>query len=50
MPQKAAGMRIDPPVSVPMAAGTIPAATADALPPLDPPGLHAEFNGFRTCP
>ena len=35
MPQKAAGHRIEPPVSVPSAIGTIPAAMAAALPPED---------------
>ena len=35
-PQNAAGIRIDPPVSVPIANGTMPAATAAADPPLDP--------------
>ncbi len=33
MPDRAAGCRIDPPVSVPVAAGTRRAATADAEPP-----------------
>jgi len=32
-----AGMRIDPPPSLACAIGTIPAATAAAEPPLDPP-------------
>jgi len=31
---------MDPPVSVPSAAGTSPAATAAADPPLDPPGIR----------
>ena len=38
MPQNAAGWRIDPPVSVPVAAGTRPAATAAAEPPDEPTG------------
>ena len=38
MPQAAAGMRIDPPVSVPIVASAMPAATLAADPPLDPPG------------
>ncbi len=38
MPQAAAGMRIEPPVSVPMVASAMPAATLAADPPLDPPG------------
>lgn len=39
-PQLAAGMRIDPPPSLPCAIGTMPAATAAAAPPLEPPGLR----------
>jgi hypothetical protein len=38
-PQWEAGMRIEPPPSVPYASGTIPAATHAAEPPLEPPGL-----------
>ena len=40
MPAKAAGWRIEPPVSVPVAPGAIPAATAAAEPPDDPPGVR----------
>ena len=36
---KAAGWRIEPPVSVPVAPGAIRAATAAELPPDDPPGV-----------
>jgi hypothetical protein len=39
MPVKAAGNRIDPPVSLPMAKGTALAATA-AAGPLDDPSVH----------
>ena len=38
MPQAAAGMRIDPPVSVPTVPSDMPVAIAIAEPPLDPPG------------
>ena len=38
VPQHAEGMRSDPAVSVPVAAGVIRAASAAAEPPLDPPG------------
>ena len=38
-PQNDAGFRSDPPVSVPSAASTSPAATATADPPLEPPGI-----------
>ena len=37
-PQHAAGTRIDPPPSLAPAHGTMPAATAAADPPDDPPG------------
>ena len=46
-PQALAGMRIDPPPSLPWASGTIPAATAAALPPLDPPVECPVFHGLR---
>ena len=38
MPQKAAGWRIEPPVSVPIAPALTRAATAAAEPPDEPPG------------
>ena len=41
MPVKAAGWRIEPPVSVPVAPGAIRAATAAELPPDEPPGVSA---------
>ncbi len=50
IPQKADGMRTDPPVSVPRASGTIPAATATALPLLEPPAIRARSCGLRTGP
>ncbi len=40
MPQKAAGTRTEPPVSVPSASGTAPPATADAEPLDEPPGMR----------
>jgi hypothetical protein len=39
-PQKAAGMRQEPPVSVPTAARAMPAATETAAPADDPPGMR----------
>ena len=39
-PQAAAGMRTEPPPSLPGAKGTSPAATAAALPPEEPPELR----------
>src|SRR6476661_3391336 len=50
MPQSAAGWRIEPPVSVPIAHGARPAATAAALPPLEPPGTRFVSHGFLTGP
>ena len=41
-PQKPHGMRIEPPPSVPSASGTMPAASAAALPPLEPPARALE--------
>ena len=49
-PQNAAGMRADPPPSVPMWSGPINAAVAAAAPPLDPPGTWSGFHGFRVGP
>ena len=49
-PEKLPGMRTDPPASVPMAALPIPAASAAADPPLDPPGVMARFHGLRVMP
>src|SRR5467141_3106611 len=48
-PQKAAGIRNDPSVSEPVAAGTMRAASAAALPPLDPPVMRAVSQGFPHC-
>ncbi len=50
MPQQAEGIRIDPAVSVPTESSTMPAATAAAEPPLDPPGLRDGAAGFTTRP
>src|SRR6187455_1831889 len=50
MPQSAAGWRIEPPVSDPSASGAIPAATATADPPLDPPGMRSTAQGLRVGP
>lgn len=49
-PQKCAGWRMLPPVSLPSAAAHCPAATAAALPPLLPPGTRPASQGLRvTC-
>src|SRR5215475_4264772 len=47
MPVKAAGWRIEPPVSVPTAPRQIPAATAAAEPPDEPPGTSGAFESCR---
>ena len=49
-PQFAAGMRIEPMPSEPVAAAHSPAATAAALPPLDPPALRSVSHGLRVMP
>src|SRR5437867_8586844 len=49
-PQNAAGWRTDPPVSVPSARSTAPAATAAAEPPEEPPGTRAGSIGFFEGP
>ncbi len=43
-------MRIEPAPSEPIAAGTTPAATAAAAPPLEPPGVWSVFQGLRVAP
>ena len=49
-PQQPAGMRIDPPPSLPWAMGTMPAATAAAEPPEDPPLERPVSHGLRVGP
>ena len=49
-PQHEAGMRMLPPPSEALANGTIPAATAAAAPPLEPPGTRSSATGLRTGP
>src|SRR5690349_14559709 len=49
-PESAAGWRIEPPVSVPVAAGTSRAATDAADPPELPPGTYRVSQGLRTGP
>jgi hypothetical protein len=50
VPQRAAGTRTDPPVSVPRAIGTIPPATAAPEPPEEPPQEVSGSHGLRTGP
>ena len=49
-PQNAAGIRIEPPPSVPMATGPAPAATVAPDPALEPPGFRAGSQGLRVTP
>src|ERR1700733_9002369 len=44
-PQTLAGILIDPPPSLPCAAGASPAATAAPAPPLDPPADRLRSQG-----
>ena len=37
---QAAGLRSEPPMSLPSATGSIPSASATAVPPLEPPQLR----------
>ena len=48
--QKLAGLRSDPPRSLPSANGTIPEASATAAPPLLPPQVFDISYGFRVAP
>src|SRR6266542_250318 len=49
-PQYEAGRIVDPPVWLPSASGTMPAATAAADPLDDPPGVCPGLCGFRVLP
>src|ERR1700729_2573160 len=49
-PQQDAGVRTDPPPSLPWPTGQSPAATAAAAPPLEPPGVRPVSHGFRQAP
>ncbi len=49
MPQKAAGPRMEPPVSEPRAATVSPAARAAPEPLEEPPGTCSGFQGLRAA-
>ncbi|MNT47185.1 hypothetical protein D3C72_1838790 [compost metagenome] len=49
-PHSADGTRTEPPVSVPSATGTMPEATAAALPALEPPVIWLVRQGLREAP
>src|SRR5918997_3634091 len=48
-PQYEAGRMTEPPVCVPSASGTMPAATAAAEPDEEPPGVCARLRGLRVA-
>ena len=50
MPQKAAGLRSEPPVSEPVAIGTMPVASATADPPDEPAADFVGSNGLPVAP
>ena len=50
LPQKPAGRMIDPPTWVPMAVGSMRAATAAAEPEEEPPGVRSRSKGWRVGP
>src|SRR5262245_21404881 len=49
-PQNDAGMRIEPPMSDPLASVVVPAASAAAAPPEEPPTAYSGFHGLRVGP
>ncbi len=49
-PQKLAGLRSEPPMSLPSAIGSMPAASAAAAPPLLPPHVFVSSYGFSVAP
>src|SRR5207302_6695520 len=49
-PHSDAGIRMLPPVSVPVVAAARPAAIAAPEPPLDPPGIASTFHGLCVAP
>ena len=50
MPQQCAGLRSEPPMSLPRPIGLMPDAIAAASPPLDPPAVTSGFHGLRVRP
>ena len=49
-PHQAAGMRTEPPASVPICSGPNPAAAAAPAPEEEPPGVWWTFHGLRVMP
>ena len=50
MPQHVAGLRSEPPMSLPRPIGLIPAASATASPPDEPPAVRPRSHGLRVSP
>jgi hypothetical protein len=50
MPQKAAGLRSEPPVSEPEQSGAMPVASATAEPPEEPAAERAGSKGLPVAP
>ena len=50
MPHSAAGMRVEPPVSVPMVISPMPSAQATAPPEDEPPGMRLRSAGLPGVP
>ena len=50
MPQNAAGLRSEPPVSEPVQIGAIPVASATAEPPDEPAADFVGSNGLPVAP
>lgn len=49
-PWRLAGMRIEPPISVPIPSMLPPEATKAASPPEDPPEIRLTLRAFTLCP
>ena len=49
-PQQNAGLRTEPPISLPSPRGLMPEAKAEASPPLEPPGVRSACQGFSVLP
>ena len=50
MPHRAAGIRTEPPVSLPIVIVHCPAAVAAPEPPLEPPVIRSGSQGLCVCP
>ena len=50
IPQKCAGIRTDPAMSLPISRGVNPAATAAPPPPVEPPGVRSRCQGLLERP